>query len=27
VFEVSCRDGSGLEGWYQWLRDMRAGKL
>ena len=27
VFEVTCRDGSGLEGWYQWLRDMRAGKL
>ena len=27
VFEVSCRDGSGLEGWYQWLRDMRASKL
>ncbi len=26
IFEVSCRDGQGLEGWYDWLRRMRAAK-
>ena len=26
VFEVSCRNGEGLEGWYDWLRRMRAEK-
>lgn len=26
VFEVSCRSGEGLEGWYDWLRAMRAAK-
>lgn len=26
VFEVSCRNGSGLETWYAWLREMRAVK-
>lgn len=26
VFEVSCRNGDGLEGWYDWLRRMRAEK-
>lgn len=26
VFEVSCRKGDGLEGWYNWLRSMRAAK-
>ena len=26
IFEVSCRKGDGLEGWYNWLRSMRAAK-
>lgn len=26
IFEVSCRTGAGLEGWYDWLRKMRAAK-
>lgn len=26
VFEVSCRTGQGLEGWYDWLRKMRKWK-
>lgn len=26
IFEVSCRSGQGLEGWYGWLRRMRAAK-
>lgn len=26
VFEVSCRSGEGLEGWYDWLRAMRTAK-
>ena len=26
VFEVSCRTGAGLEGWYDWLRRMHAAK-
>lgn len=26
IFEVSCRKGDGLEGWYNWLRNMRAAK-
>lgn len=26
VFEVSCRDGAGLDGWYAWLRKMREEK-
>ncbi len=26
VFEVSCRDGAGLEAWYAWLRKMREAK-
>ena len=26
VFEVSCRTGNGLEGWYDWLRRMHAAK-
>ena len=26
VFEVSCRTGEGLEGWYNWLRARRAAK-
>ncbi len=26
IFEVSCRKGDGLEGWYDWLRGMRAAK-
>lgn len=26
VFEVSCRDGTGLDSWYDWLRRMRAAK-
>lgn len=27
IFEVSCRNGQGLEGWYDWLRAMRQAKL
>lgn len=27
VFEVSCRTGAGLEGWYEWLAKMREKKL
>ena len=26
IFEVSCRNGSGLDGWYAWLRTMRRAK-
>ena len=26
IFEVSCRQGQGLEEWYAWLRDKRAAK-
>ena len=26
IFEVSCRNGQGLEGWYGWLRAMRQAK-
>lgn len=26
IFEVSCRNGQGLEGWYDWLRAMRQAK-
>lgn len=26
IFDVSCRNGEGLEEWYQWLRTMRAAK-
>ncbi len=26
IFEVSCRKGDGLEGWYNWLRSMRTAK-
>ncbi len=26
IFEVSCRNGNGLQGWYDWLRRMRAAK-
>lgn len=26
IFEVSCRNGDGLVGWYDWLRRMRAAK-
>ena len=26
IFEVSCRKGDGLEGWYNWLRRMRTAK-
>ena len=26
IFEVSCRKGDGLEGWYNWLRTRRAAK-
>ena len=26
IFEVSCRQGSGLDGWYDWLRAMRRAK-
>ena len=26
IFEVSCRKGDGLDGWYNWLRSMRAAK-
>lgn len=26
VFEVSCRSGAGLAGWYDWLRKMRKDK-
>ena len=26
IFEVSCRNGQGLDGWYDWLRRMRAEK-
>ncbi len=26
IFEVSCRNSQGLEGWYNWLRRMRAAK-
>lgn len=26
VFEVSCRNGEGLDGWYDWLRAMRQAK-
>ena len=26
IFEVSCRTGDGLEGWYDWLRAARAAK-
>ena len=26
VFEVSCRDGGGLDAWYAWLRKMREEK-
>lgn len=26
IFEVSCRTAAGLEGWYDWLRKMRAAK-
>jgi len=26
IFEVSCSKGDGLEGWYNWLRSMRAAK-
>ncbi len=26
IFEVSCRNGSGLDGWYAWLRSMRRAK-
>lgn len=27
IFEVSCRNGQGLAGWYDWLRAMRQAKL
>ena len=27
IFEVSCRNGQGLTGWYDWLRAMRQAKL
>lgn len=27
IFEVSCRTGSGLESWYDWLRHMRRHKI
>lgn len=27
IFEVSCRNGQGLVGWYDWLRAMRQAKL
>lgn len=27
IFEVSCRDGAGLQAWYQWLRDAHKNKL
>jgi len=26
TFEISCRAGQGLEGWYEWLRRVAAGK-
>lgn len=26
IFELSCRNGEGLEGWYDWLRRKRAEK-
>lgn len=26
VFEVSCRNGQGLDGWYDWLRAMRQAR-
>ena len=26
IFQVSCRDGSGLDAWYEWLRRARAAK-
>ena len=26
IFEVSCRQGQGLQAWYDWLRDKRAAK-
>ncbi|MDE5832900.1 MAG: hydrogenase nickel incorporation protein HypB [Desulfovibrio sp.] len=26
IFEVSCRTGDGLRGWYDWLRDARQAK-
>lgn len=26
IFEVSCRAGDGLDGWYDWLRKARAAK-
>lgn len=26
IFEVSCRTGDGLEGWYDWLRRSHAAK-
>lgn len=26
IFDVSCRAGDGLEGWYDWLREARAAK-
>lgn len=27
IFEVSCRNGQGLDGWYDWLRATRKAKL
>lgn len=27
IFELSCRTGAGLVGWYDWLRQMRKTKL
>lgn len=27
IFEVSARTGQGMDGWYDWLRQMRASKL
>lgn len=27
LFEVSCRNGQGLDGWYDWLRATRKAKL
>lgn len=27
IFEVSCRKGDGLQGWYNWLRHMHTAKI